>query len=132
MIRRPPRSTLFPYTTLFRSVVEVRIDQGRDRRRLAAVLCERALELAAVAETGERVADRPLLRFEHGARGGKAGPELRHEALQLVGDGRAGRELGARHHQGTDHEVAVEQRIGGARAILPPAGPEPAAQDVPP
>src|SRR5256885_16585391 len=23
MIRRPPRSTLFPYTTLFRSVVEV-------------------------------------------------------------------------------------------------------------
>src|SRR3712207_8777998 len=24
MIRRPPRSTLFPYTTLFRSVVQVR------------------------------------------------------------------------------------------------------------
>src|SRR5260370_24674048 len=24
MIRRPPRSTLFPYTTLFRSVVEIR------------------------------------------------------------------------------------------------------------
>src|SRR5260221_3654026 len=28
MIRRPPRSTLFPYTTLFRS-----IEQGRCRRR---------------------------------------------------------------------------------------------------
>src|SRR5260221_3859574 len=28
MIRRPPRSTLFPYTTLFRSVVE-RIDELR-------------------------------------------------------------------------------------------------------
>src|SRR3712207_7887103 len=26
MIRRPPRSTLFPYTTLFRSQVGVRID----------------------------------------------------------------------------------------------------------
>src|SRR5256885_9616186 len=26
MIRRPPRSTLFPYTTLFRSVVEARRD----------------------------------------------------------------------------------------------------------
>src|SRR3712207_6867560 len=25
MIRRPPRSTLFPYTTLFRSVVESRV-----------------------------------------------------------------------------------------------------------
>jgi len=58
------------------------------------VLGQRALELAAVAETGERIADRPLLRFEHGARGGKAGPELRDEALQLIGDGRTGRELG--------------------------------------
>src|SRR5256885_5126440 len=24
MIRRPPRSTLFPYTTLFRSIIEIR------------------------------------------------------------------------------------------------------------
>src|SRR2546426_9263306 len=31
MIRRPPRSTLFPYTTLFRSAVA---DGGRRRRRL--------------------------------------------------------------------------------------------------
>src|SRR5688572_32330753 len=40
MIRRPPRSTLFPYTTLFRSVDAitelpevVRITAGRPRRR---------------------------------------------------------------------------------------------------
>src|SRR3712207_7321906 len=32
MIRRPPRSTLFPYTTLFRSVREQRVDALRDRR----------------------------------------------------------------------------------------------------
>src|SRR2546430_3633818 len=34
MIRRPPRSTLFPYTTLFRSRVEVdeRGEHGRQRR----------------------------------------------------------------------------------------------------
>src|SRR3712207_7429048 len=44
MIRRPPRSTLFPYTTLFRSVVEVgqlvsaveaadaEVDDGRGQR----------------------------------------------------------------------------------------------------
>src|SRR2546427_6244552 len=32
MIRRPPRSTLFPYTTLFRSVHSVPLGQGgRDR-----------------------------------------------------------------------------------------------------
>src|SRR3712207_7993471 len=29
MIRRPPRSTLFPYTTLFRSVLLLRRDGGR-------------------------------------------------------------------------------------------------------
>src|SRR3712207_6915043 len=28
MIRRPPRSTLFPYTTLFRSVLRGRLDHG--------------------------------------------------------------------------------------------------------
>src|SRR2546429_3529263 len=30
MIRRPPRSTLFPYTTLFRSESETRDDRARD------------------------------------------------------------------------------------------------------
>src|SRR5690242_21088110 len=30
MIRRPPRSTLFPYTTLFRSLGELRHDAGED------------------------------------------------------------------------------------------------------
>src|SRR5256885_7737576 len=34
MIRRPPRSTLFPYTTLFRSVVAVELLVGEPRRRL--------------------------------------------------------------------------------------------------
>src|SRR5258708_21267182 len=31
MIRRPPRSTLFPYTTLFRSQREARAGAGADR-----------------------------------------------------------------------------------------------------
>src|SRR5258707_10553198 len=31
MIRRPPRSTLFPYTTLFRSLYVERQDRPRDR-----------------------------------------------------------------------------------------------------
>src|SRR2546422_3620781 len=31
MIRRPPRSTLFPYTTLFRSIFDSR-DEGREER----------------------------------------------------------------------------------------------------
>src|SRR2546427_3499046 len=33
MIRRPPRSTLFPYTTLFRSVNDVASDGQGDRTR---------------------------------------------------------------------------------------------------
>src|SRR5688572_31630639 len=32
MIRRPPRSTLFPYTTLFRSLMEILVTGSRIRR----------------------------------------------------------------------------------------------------
>src|SRR3712207_9226782 len=38
MIRRPPRSTLFPYTTLFRS--GRRADRGRDRHVVPALGAE--------------------------------------------------------------------------------------------
>src|SRR2546422_1805322 len=38
MIRRPPRSTLFPYTTLFRSL---RIDEVAVARRVGALVHER-------------------------------------------------------------------------------------------
>src|SRR2546421_5590383 len=43
MIRRPPRSTLFPYTTLFRSLLPVR-RPGRPRDRLVH---ERPAEVVA-------------------------------------------------------------------------------------
>src|SRR3712207_8950065 len=33
MIRRPPRSTLFPYTTLFRSLAEAHMSAGISERR---------------------------------------------------------------------------------------------------
>src|SRR3712207_8096030 len=51
MIRRPPRSTLFPYTTLFRSVLQRAADpapaahpgaRGHPRRRRRAVQPDRA------------------------------------------------------------------------------------------
>src|SRR3712207_7860621 len=38
MIRRPPRSTLFPYTTLFRSVAQPVLAKSRSPR-IAAALC---------------------------------------------------------------------------------------------
>src|SRR5256885_12366370 len=37
MIRRPPRSTLFPYTTLFRSAIPVTVSAGRSNVTGAAL-----------------------------------------------------------------------------------------------
>src|SRR2546430_5371800 len=43
MIRRPPRSTLFPYTTLFRSCRVPRANFSRRRRRVAVRVPVRSL-----------------------------------------------------------------------------------------
>src|SRR5688572_32401858 len=58
MIRRPPRSTLFPYTTLFRSL---RLDQcgaepvtRREGQRLGLVVFELVIELHRVFEFRNR------------------------------------------------------------------------------
>src|SRR5260370_20774945 len=58
MIRRPPRSTLFPYTTLFRS--RVAIERRHDR--LAHGLISRGLSRLHVEQ--ERGRDRVALRSE--------------------------------------------------------------------
>src|SRR2546426_4681950 len=58
MIRRPPRSTLFPYTTLFRSRLDLRSEQDRPRQdgvveRLDAdpVAHQEELSLARIPQT---------------------------------------------------------------------------------
>src|SRR2546429_1121137 len=53
MIRRPPRSTLFPYTTLFRSPAR---GEGGPRRDVAAARLRAAAGHAALAQ-GVRVAE---------------------------------------------------------------------------
>src|SRR5260370_42286779 len=50
MIRRPPRSTLFPYTTLFRS--------DADRQNMRQVLCRQALECASIKDVAASIAVR--------------------------------------------------------------------------
>src|SRR5256885_9019660 len=62
MIRRPPRSTLFPYTTLFRSVARPRGDMGQ-RRRNRDHLSGRADERERRALRG-RVGRRRVTRSE--------------------------------------------------------------------
>src|SRR5690349_22499839 len=54
MIRRPPRSTLFPYTTLFRSGVVVRGDGNHARRRLRRNQCGRGGRIQQGAAEEER------------------------------------------------------------------------------
>src|SRR2546430_9336191 len=50
MIRRPPRSTLFPYTTLFRSLLQSRVDSVKANKTLGD--CGNAvLEFAVVGNT---------------------------------------------------------------------------------
>src|SRR3712207_7008162 len=63
MIRRPPRSTLFPYTTLFRSALR----GGGDRDR-AARACDRAGD--GGGRPGVRRGGRVRWR-RHGERGGQ-------------------------------------------------------------
>src|SRR2546430_9723638 len=66
MIRRPPRSTLFPYTTLFRSVAPLgrerdRLAVGRPARRRFALGTERQLQrLAAVGRYAPNMRDAPI------------------------------------------------------------------------
>src|SRR2546429_5342007 len=60
MIRRPPRSTLFPYTTLFRSVVRVvqrpvRVDVSGDSVRFNALGDVQSITAVAVDSFGSPV-----------------------------------------------------------------------------
>src|SRR2546427_4551598 len=61
MIRRPPRSTLFPYTTLFRSVVDLGLEVGQ----------------VLLGEVGEAALLQEVLAH------GLAGPAV-HERLRLA------------------------------------------------
>src|SRR2546422_3380282 len=70
MIRRPPRSTLFPYTTLFRSVhareledVVLKDDEGRDVR-LGDLWHDRPVALIFLRHYGDRKSTR--LNSSHG------------------------------------------------------------------
>src|SRR5260221_9826803 len=58
MIRRPPRSTLFPYTTLFRSSLEIKI---RSPAKASGDLCG----FRRIARGYNAGADRFLNNFKH-------------------------------------------------------------------
>src|SRR2546425_8675033 len=82
MIRRPPRSTLFPYTTLFRSEDGGRLDRAHARMidRARPVEARRARHVAA--DHGDRAAR----GREPGIGGAEEGDDGRPERRGEVGD----------------------------------------------
>src|SRR5256885_15278124 len=84
MIRRPPRSTLFPYTTLFRSVFELRPVLGE--KALAVGLLGQQRHLIGLGQLGIELGQRHLAELENAWTGG------RHalESLELAGAGSPG------------------------------------------
>src|SRR5438477_3792684 len=70
MLRRPPRSTLFPYTTLFRSIVWVKIDnfRGRSAVRRGSIRHDRAgvvafVNIEVIVGLAGRIGDRKSTRL---------------------------------------------------------------------
>src|SRR5256885_8657770 len=66
MIRRPPRSTLFPYTTLFRSRMDARAQLRAAHEMLDAIGMEAFAERARreLLATGEKIRKRAVQRSE--------------------------------------------------------------------
>src|SRR6266550_2979798 len=67
-------------------VVEIDVDERRRSARSGARRIEHALELAPVAQTGERIHDGALFRFVHGLRRCNAGTEVREHRAEIVED----------------------------------------------
>src|SRR3989442_2927560 len=116
MIRRPPRSTLFPYTTLFRSVAGARRRDGRTRARLDhADDGHRRLFL----ERAERMRGARVARDHHGLH---AAPQEIREDLGAVAPDRVRRLRPIRDAGGVpevDHRLfgqALEQRARDGEA----------------
>src|SRR5438105_9473429 len=105
MLRRPPRSTLFPYTTLFRSVRRALLVSCAAAQ---AALHERlALGTLQSLRLGVRVAALHLLRLAIGPRGGRA---------RGTGRARAGARRGLRALLG---ETTLHERLAlGAHQSL--------------
>src|SRR5256885_4090941 len=86
MIRRPPRSTLFPYTTLFRSLhLLLGLLEPAGRQAEAAEATIRGLDLGAGRGHGDpHRGMRPLHRLrEHRALGHREGPALDRKSTRL-------------------------------------------------
>src|ERR1051326_8413218 len=92
MIRRPPRSTLFPYTTLFRSAFAVHRSAGISApgdRRSAGGRAARMVAHVRGAQAGAKSVDEPGARPAVAvlSASGRAGRPLRQLVPRSLGEG---------------------------------------------
>src|SRR2546422_8562996 len=109
MIRRPPRSTLFPYTTLFRSQRDERLDQAGDEVTPNAGGTMRALAATCIA-VGLAAAPRPSsAQWGIGVEIGVArfGGSSRDTSGTTVGP-----------YRPTTFELCADRGLGPARVVL--------------
>src|SRR2546430_12630007 len=136
MIRRPPRSTLFPYTTLFRSVDDCAQDR-RELERLAMFLAQSGQHGPFDRADVELLLDPLCLIRADGAahREGDGGTEgggedERFVFLQGAERGRADddTEDGQRAIERPDHEVAADDRPDVRDLVVLPESTAPGAE----
>src|SRR3712207_4943563 len=109
MIRRPPRSTLFPYTTLFRSAARHPTDRGRPAAGGAAGLHRLPVHPADRLPARPGLPGDALRRGTGSGRGAAAGGAHGARGVVVVG-GRRG------------HRAAAPARLAGPRAGGPAGG----------
>src|SRR5688572_32430745 len=81
MIRRPPRSTLFPYTTLFRSHLDLdMIDQLKLREAAVVTGPDLRIPLRGKGKNAREVAAMFARRFENGDRSEEHTSELQSQS----------------------------------------------------
>src|SRR2546427_10522269 len=107
MIRRPPRSTLFPYTTLFRSLAKRDIMGVNDPMRITLGWARCADNVADVLRRG---AWYPVVE-ESGD--GHVVVEVRRERGRLARAGGAGRTEPPRHRRGVGRTGGLRPAPGG-------------------
>src|SRR3989442_14290424 len=111
MIRRPPRSTLFPYTTLFRSMFGYASDETPSLMPLPIVLAHRFAERLAVVR---KAGDLPWLRPD-----GKTQVSVVYEGMRPGG---TSKEVGSPQHSAMIANAELPE--GGIPPERPPGLPE--------
>ena len=122
MIRRPPRSTLFPYTTRFRSAVEVSLETAAeaDREMLIEQLEQKTLELGSYRLFASLQVDneRSLMLRDIYMKIRDAVSEIAQENgydIVLISD--VDREVVINPKSDVPREFQILERIGSQRAI---------------